>query len=362
MKLNKLLGAVLSIAIAFPAQVHAQETVKTSPGYAKTKTFVHHHDARKVSKHLTPIRGGKSANPLMRPGVRTPHYMLPSRPQQRQLYQTPAGTTICGSLIYCRSWEQMPDFLPRPYGIYSFTAADGAVTSQDIAIDNNLYANGGAYIKDGIYSFVNHYTYDDEQYITFYQYDMDTWEMVTEEEGDEDFVAVTLTYNAVEDAVYGIFWSDDEDGYIFDQIDIEEMGGYRYNTGSALDTKIMALASNDDGDVYGIGLDGVLYLMDVDTGDAEEVGELGVTPANYLQSAAFDSKTGLLYWAAQLEDGTSALYEVDTETGEATLVAEFEDGEEIVGMWVKAPEAEDDAPAAVSGRNGRARRGRKPGG
>ena len=61
--------------------------------------------------------------------------------------------------------------------------------------------------------------------------------------------------------------------------------------------------------------------------------ELGVTPANYLQSAAFDSKTGLLYWAAQLEDGTSALYEVDTETGEATLVAEFEDGEEIVGMY-----------------------------
>ena len=349
MKLNKLLGAVLSIAIAFPAQVHAQETVKTSPGYAKTKTFVHHHDARKVSKHLTPIRGGKSANPLMRPGVRTPHYMLPNIPQQRHLYQTPAGTTICGSLIYCRSWEQLPDFLPRPYGIYSFTAADGAVTSQDIAIDNNLYANGGAYIKDGIYSFVNHYTYDDEQYITFYQYDMDTWEMVTEEEGDEDFVAVTLTYNAVEDAVYGIFWSDDEDGYIFDQIDIEEMGGYRYNTGSALDTKIMALASNDDGDVYGIGLDGVLYLMDVDTGDAEEVGELGVTPANYLQSAAFDSKTGLLYWAAQLEDGTSALYEVDTETGEATLVAEFEDGEEIVGMWVKAPEAEDEAPAAVEG-------------
>ena len=133
MKLSKLLGAMLSVAIAFPAQVHAQETVKTSPGYAKTKTFVHHHDARKVSKHLTPIRGGKAANPLLRPGISAPHYMLPSRPQQRQLYKTPAGTTICGSLIYCRSWEQLPDFLPRPYGIYSFTAADGAVTSQDIA-------------------------------------------------------------------------------------------------------------------------------------------------------------------------------------------------------------------------------------
>lgn len=348
MKLKKLLGVMLSFSIALPTSVYAQEPVKTSAGYAQTKSFVHHRDARKVSKHLTPVRGGKTANPLTRPGIMTPHYIMPGRPQQRKLYKTPAGTTICGSLIYCKSWEQYPDFLPRPYGIYSFTAADGSITSEDIAIDNNLYANGGAYIKDGIYSFVNHYTYDDEQYITFYQYDMDTWQMLTEEEGNEDFVAVTLTYNPMEDAVYGIFWSDDEEGYIFDQIDIEEMGGYRYNTGSALDAKIMALASNDDGDVYGIGLDGKLYMMDVDTGDAEEVGELGVTPANYLQSAAFDSKTGILYWAAQLDDGTSALYEVDTESGEATLVAEFEDGEEIVGMWVKAPEADDDAPAAVS--------------
>ena len=350
MKLNNLFRTVLLLAIVFPLSIYAQETVKTSRGFAQTKTFVHHPtNARQVTKHSTPARGDNFTNPLIRPGIRTPHYMASSPLQQRRIYKTPGGVTICGSLIYTRSWEQYPDFLPRPYGIYSFTAENGVISSQDIALDNNLYANGGAYIKDGLYSFVNHYTYDDEQYITFYQYDMETWEMVTEEEGDEDFIAVTLTYNPVEDAVYGIFWSDDEDGYVFDQIDIEDMGGYRYNTGSALDTKIMALASNDEGDVYGIGLNGLLYIMDVDTGDAEEIGELGVTPANYLQSAAFDNKTGVLYWAAQLEDGTSALYEVDTDSGEASLVAEFEDGEEIVGMWIMAPEAEDDAPATVTG-------------
>ena len=89
---------------------------------------------------------------------------------------------------------------------------------------------------------------------------------------------------------------------------------YRYNQGSALPCKIMALACNNDGYMYGIGIDGNLYELDVDTGEAEEIGELGVTPDNYTQSAYFDPKTGILYWAAMLDDGTSGLYEVDTET------------------------------------------------
>lgn len=344
-----ILRAAAALLLWLPTTLGAQEAVKTAPGFAHTPAFARQkmkHQST-ADRHLTPARDSRGRGVLKRYEAPTPGYMSRRPAPARVLARTAAGTEICGSLIYRRSWEEWSELLPRPYGIYSFTATAAGIESKEVALDNKLYANGGAYVKDGVYSFVNHYTYGGERYVTFYQYDMTTWEMTTEQEADDDCVAVTLAWNPADDQVYGIFWSDDDEAYVFDCIDIEDMGGYRYHTGSGLDAKVMALACNDEGETYGIGLDGMLYLFDTDTGDAEEVGELGVTPANYLQSAAFDPKTGDLYWAAQLADGTSALYTVDTATGEARLVAEFDDGEEIVGMWVAAPAAADDAPAAV---------------
>lgn len=344
-----ILRAAAALLLWLPTTLGAQEAVKTAPGFAHTPAFARQkmkHQST-ADRHLTPARDSRGRGVLKRYEAPTPGYMSRRPAPARVLARTAAGTEICGSLIYRRSWEEWSELLPRPYGIYSFTVTAAGIESKEVALDNKLYANGGAYVKDGVYSFVNHYTYGGERYVTFYQYDMTTWEMTTEQEADDDCVAVTLAWNPADDQVYGIFWSDDDEAYVFDCIDIEDMGGYRYHTGSGLDAKVMALACNDEGETYGIGLDGMLYLFDTDTGDAEEVGELGVTPANYLQSAAFDPKTGDLYWAAQLADGTSALYTVDTATGEARLVAEFDDGEEIVGMWVAAPAAADDAPAAV---------------
>lgn len=350
MNVQKILRAAIAMMLCLPLSLNAQSPVKTAQGFVRTPAFERQKMGGKPldARHLTPVRGGKGGSALQRFNASRPAYMPQRATASRVLARTAAGTEICGSLIYRKSWESWSELLPRPYGIYSFTATASGIESKEVALDNNLYANGGAYVKDGIYSFVNHYTYNGEQYVTFFQYDMSTWELLREEEGDDDYVAVTLAWNPAEDQVYGIFWSDYEDGYVFDCIDMEDMGGYRYQMGSALDAKVMALACNDDGDTYGIGLDGMLYQFDVDSGEAEAVGSLGVTPANYLQSAAFDPKTGALYWAAQLSNGTSALYTVDTTTGEAELVASFDDDEEIVGMWVAAPAAADDAPAAVT--------------
>ena len=349
MNFKKTLWVALAALLMLPIGLDAQEPVKTAQGFVRTPSFNRQKMVGKKadSRNITPAKSNKP-NRFFHPSqYGGPAYMSQRPAVRRALHRTASGATIYGSLIYRKSWESYPDFLPIPFGLYSFTTSGDSVITEDVAVDDKLYANGGAYVKDGYYNFVNYYTYNDEQYITFYQYDMSTWKMVNEEEGDEDMIAVTLAYSPVEEQVYGIFWSDDEEDWVFDCIDIEDMGGYRYNTGSALPAKIMALACNNEGEMYGIGLDGNLYELDVDTGDAEKVGELGVKPSNYLQSAAFDPKTGELYWAAQLSDGSSALYTVDTESGEATLVAEFKDGEEIVGMFIAPPAAEDDAPAVV---------------
>lgn len=70
--------------------------------------------------------------------------------------------------------------------------------------------------------------------------------------------------------------------------------------------------------------------------DYEQVGEAGVSVSTAPQSAAFDPKTGILYWAAQLSDGTATLYTVDTETGAATKVTDFNDAQEVAGLYILA--------------------------
>lgn len=352
MSLRKFLGATLVSILMLPFGLSAQEPVKTPQGLVRTPSVKRQKMAGKKStnllRHLTPAKSVKTNN-LLHPFQKKGHaYMKHNTPKQFSLRRADVNLNFYGNLIYCKSWESVAGSLPVPFGIYSFATTDAGITYGDVAISDNFYATGGAYVKDGIYSFVNQYTYNGELYVTFYQYDMTTWQKITEEEYTEDEASVTLAYSPTEEQVYGIFWSEDDEAYVFDCIDFEDMNGYRYNQGSALPCKIMALACNNDGYMYGIGIDGNLYELDVDTGEAEEIGELGVTPDNYTQSAYFDPKTGILYWAAMLDDGTSGLYEVDTETGEATLVAEFEDGEEIAGMFIAPPAAEDGAPAVVT--------------
>lgn len=343
-----MLYVVLAAMLMLPVNVTAQEVIKTPEGLIKTTSLVRRQrfNTSKRLANIVPARDCKYA-PLQRYNPLLPsRYVAKSKITARPLYVTSSGTKIYGNVIYRKSWESMGDFEPRPFGIYSFIASDSPALTP-VYTHSNIYANGGAYVKDGTFNFINHFSYNGQSSTTFYQYDMSDWSLINQEDGDDSYVAVTLTYNADNDQVYGIFYNDDGTGYNFGYIDYS-MGGYRYDLAEDLEVKILALACNQDGEIYGIGIDGKLYTLDGDTGDMEEVGELGVTPSNYLQSAAFDPKTGTLYWASQEPNGLSALYTIDTESGEATKIADFADNEEIVGLYIPSPEAADDAPSAVT--------------
>lgn len=52
-----------------------------------------------------------------------------------------------------------------------------------------------------------------------------------------------------------------------------------------------------------------------------------------------------MYWNVCPSDGLTYMYEVDLSTGQAQLLYQLEDGDEIMGMFIPAPAAEDGAPA-----------------
>lgn len=90
-----------------------------------------------------------------------------------------------------------------------------------------------------------------------------------------------------------------------------------------LSEHLMTLAADIEGNLYGIGGDGVLYKVNPEDAAVTAVGPTGVPgEVRYLQSMAFDHNTGRLFWnwVGSHSDGT--LCEVDPATGHATRLGD----------------------------------------
>lgn len=351
MNLKRILLVALAAACLMPTDSVAQTLQKVRPNVAQTVVGAANAKLRRVRQGIF-----NDKTPQRRL-IQTPKPITPKGSAAKRntaaapLYVTSAGTKLYGNVIYASSWEDLLNqgATTFPFGIYSFLATDGTEFTS-IAEDNDLYANGGAYYNDGVYHFVTRYTdpQTKEEKVVYYEYDAATWEQTTKEEYDDaTLVASDLTWDPVNEQVDGCFLNDDGDGWVLGTVDYSMQ--YRYAANEDLgELRMVGMAANEDGEIYGIGSDGKLYKIDGDSFDYEEVGETGVDVSTSPQSAAFDPKTGTLYWAAQLNDGSAALYTVDTETGEATKVTDFSDKQEVTGLYILLPEAGDDAPSAAT--------------
>ena len=102
--------------------------------------------------------------------------------------------------------------------------------------------------------------------------------------------------------------------------------------------EMLAIACDANGQMYGVSPDGNLYKIDKNTAKVSAVGVLGYGPS-YTQSMEFDRYTNKLYWA---DNGTYALFEINTTTGEATPIqfigAEgYDSTNSMVIPWINAP-------------------------
>lgn len=296
-------------------------------------------DARKVSPRVMPEIRKVAENTVLK-NYKPFTTFTPSLLNRSRIPAMAAGdgTLIYGDVIFADSWTEEN----APAGIYSFPASSNT-TLEAVAIDDALQANGGAVYVNGKYHFTYYMEFFGMIFANYYVYNAETWEVETEAESDATSIAMDLTYDPTTDAVYGCFFNDNIDGYVLGTMNLET--GARTAIGD-LSTGMYVMAANSKGDLYGIGTDGILYRIDKTTATATSIGATGVSP-KYIQSGSFDMKSGKLYWAACRADGTAGLYDVDTATGSASLVSELPNNEEIVGMYIPAPAAEDGAPAAV---------------
>lgn len=254
--------------------------------------------------------------------------------------------TLWGTVVYANGWG----WGTPNYAVYSFKP-EADLHMDSLFESPYLNANSGAVTYHNTVHLITSTDYDG--YYTFYDYyeiglnEDKQWSYLDHAEiSDGKFNGPGMTYDYTDNTVYGIFrdlttTSQQYLGKAF----LTEDSIYRI---ANLDSAYSVLAADNTGKLYAITTDGYLVSINKTNGAQTVIGPTGVKPyERLLQSAAIDQRNNKMYWAAYRNNSTSGLYSVDTNTGHATLISDFPNGEEIVGLYVKEPDAADGAPAAV---------------
>ncbi len=253
----------------------------------------------------------------------------------RQEVSSKKGTVLMGSIV-SSSAEGYKS------GMYSISTTE-PVTE---LVRKDVDATGGGTYVDGQY-YCQQYLNLGEFFGEFWVnqiWNTETWELIDGFTGDITSQAFDLAYDHVTDKIYGCCLDAYATGEVvcFGTISKDD---YSFNWICDSYEAYVGLAVNAEGTLYALTKEGLLYTLDKSTGAKTYIGNTGLVSV-YNSSATIDRSTGVMYYVL-CTDNESALYTIDTSTAVATKVYDFQHGEEIMGLYVFEPLAEDEAPAAV---------------
>lgn len=262
-----------------------------------------------------------------------------SIPRQGTLSVAGDVPVINGLVTFADNWDSSG----AEVGLYHIPTADGMQFDKIFDISDISYSAA----TDGeIYAGFNFVDYGFFAYFSYSAYDLDTGEkLCSVEVEDPNELPIDITFDSTNGKYYGLTLNDKGNGYVLAEFKLTD-SGYQRTVMGPLEGKWNAIASNADGQLYAINGYGRLYKLNKETAQATLIGNTGYR-SDYLTSAAFDSQTGRLFWSVCTES-QAFIAEVNTETAETTILYNFPNRQEVVGMYVPAPAAADNAPAAVS--------------
>lgn len=256
-----------------------------------------------------------------------------------QIRTATGGITIIGNVIYSDKPEGQTKAAHT--GMVSFTT-DGTIT----ALNNKSL--GGCYSAvelDGVYHNFYVFTSQISHKSTYYHktYNTEDWKQIKSTTITNEQTPRALCTNGMD--VYGCFVNDpdgDNPTIVFGKMDINDN---THTTIAQLPRLWNACAYGNDGFIYAVDMLGDLYKVTPASGAMTKVGATGVVPA-YITGAAIDRASGRMFWTVTPADKSGNLYEVNTTTGAATKLCQFQYNDEIAGLYIPFT-ASGKAPASA---------------
>ncbi len=310
--------------------------------------------ASKSANFLPKVRTASSplAGPFFSPAKSAKGYV--KAPYKADALNAAAGLpNLVGSVVWADGWNTIDN---PPLGLYSVPTQDTQSFDMMLADVNASY---GGVLIDNVYYTCEPAIFGDYVYGVYYLgYNINTGALAYNE--TYSYMTTTMTYDPKTSTVYGIAIVEEYTALVkiyFNpgELVMEPVGVLQpANAG-----RWNSLAIDGNGQLYGIYGDfevinsqyvctgSTLYRIDKETSELTAVGPTGYDCA-YATGAVCDPRTNRLFWAVCPADGNGYLTEVNTATGEASLIYHFPLNQEVTGLAVALPVAEDDAPAEVT--------------
>ena len=246
---------------------------------------------------------------------------------------SPASATIPvdlrGSIIYSDDYDIYPGIYSIPasetdYAWFTMLAPDVKATFGGVEVGGTYYSAWQERILG--YATYNHVdSWDSEDWTNIYSTD----------EAEVDMLASCNTYDRTTGTVYGSYCNGATQSYDFGTADYPTMSRTYIK---ALENPWHSIMCDAAGQLYAIDMNGWLLRVDKTTGNTEQIGFTGQVP-EYLGGATIDPISGRCFWSL---DG---MYEVDLTSGAATKLYDYPYNEQIVGLYVAAPDVDAYAPS-----------------
>lgn len=268
----------------------------------------------------------------------TPKQLSTASPMQADVARRAAAAKVKlrGAMTDNSLWYSLEG--EKPYGIYELSTTPGDATYKMVKADQRFYVMDAVYTGDKLW--ISHAIEDPNtmqvKSMTYYTFNPKTWELLKEQVGDKNLSLIASTWDPTDETAYCAWF---EGGFKFGSLSVED--GQLINIGQ-LDKRLIAMAAHNNGTLYAIDETGNLVVLNKQTGKVSKtIGNTGVV-SYWRTSAAIDSNAGLMYYI-DCASSKSSLYAVDLETAAATKLYDFENSEQLIGLYV----VPDDTPPTV---------------
>lgn len=214
-------------------------------------------------------------------------------------------------------------------------------------VQSNIHADGGGALVGDTYYCIERVS---GSILTLSSYDAETWEqkksVIVYGYG---YFAHDMTYDPVDNRIYGCFMKDDEEktgdddaDFVWGYLDVENESRVAL---ADMDKSLAAVAADGKGAIYALDYEGILYQVNKADGSLTKLAETGLV-SELATGGVIDPKSGLMYYSTQTNTVIPKLYSIEISTGKTNLLGDLDEWQQLRGMFFPAPKASDNAPDA----------------